>query len=128
MLVASSMCFKTPPAKTLCWPPPLQVEAQIEAVAKSVDQASKVLTNLTKEQQALQVRNTDAASRGGKLLLLCTLLGRLAKHTATTHAARPALCHLATKQLVCRHALLMSHTLPHMPSCYRLLSWSVLTS
>ena len=34
----------------------LQVEAQIEAVAKSVEDASKALPGLTSEQQQLQVR------------------------------------------------------------------------
>lgn len=33
----------------------LQVEAQIEAVSKTVDEATKALPNLTREQQQFQV-------------------------------------------------------------------------
>lgn len=47
-----------------CW---LQVEAQIEAVSRTVDQATKALPNLTREQQTLQVRAGHCA------LPLCVL-------------------------------------------------------
>ena len=50
------VCAPTP-AYTL--PLPMQVEAQIEAVSSSIDEATKALPNLTKDQQTAQV-NTRA--------------------------------------------------------------------
>jgi epoxyqueuosine reductase QueG len=50
-------------ADMCCWARWLQVEAQIEAVSKTVDQATKALPNLTREQQVFQVSARHCALR-----------------------------------------------------------------
>jgi hypothetical protein len=68
----------------------LQVEAQIEAVSRSVDEATKALPNLSKDQQTAQVRAhaTTALCRTINIALL--VLGRKGQpvHGLTTFLSR----------------------------------------